>query len=947
LTGLRQSEAQAQQMAAVAYRNLFEQGNHFAAILAPEGGVLEANRQLLETCGFARDSVTGKPFWECGWWNRSTELMETIRWACKQAASGTVFRSVLSYFTADGGERTVDLVIAPVLDEHGKVLFLNPTGTDITERMRAEVALRESEGRHRFLSQLLAATQSLIDPDEIMAVSARLLAEHLGADRCAYAEVENEATFVITGDYSPALPSIVGRWPVVDFGDACLRLMSINEPYVVHDVDADARIASHHLPAYRATQIGAVICVPLHKEGKFTAAMAVQQSKARQWHPSEVKLVTDVVARCWETLERARTALAERRLHAAVAAERARLEELFQLAPAFMAVLSGPDHVVERVNAKCTKVLGNRDLIGRPLREVLPELQGQRLLEILDDVYRSGQPHSATNASVKLRSVEDRLLREHTLEYVYQPIRDTEGNTSGVLIQGIDLTQRTRAEANLSNVVAESDRRRRLYETALSNTPDLVYVFDLQHRFTYANEALLRMWGRTWSEAIGKTCLELGYEPWHAAMHDREIDQVRSTKQPIRGEVPFTGTNGCRFYDYIFVPVLGANGEVEAVTGTTRDVTERKAMEQELREADKKKDEFLAMLAHELRNPLAPVRSGLDLLRLTGHDAEVLDVMQSQVEHLVRLVDDLLDVSRIMRGKVELRMEIVDVSAIVKRAVETVQPMIEKLHQNLHVCLPSQPVWLDADPIRLTQAIGNLLNNASKYSETGGQIDLTVAVEDSWVAINVRDNGIGISSELLPQVFDLFTQDHRHVDRSQGGLGIGLTVVKSLTEMHGGKAEGRSEGPGHGSEFTLRLPVSCHVSTVRDACVTTTPSPGLRILVVDDNVSATVILCRLLSKLGNHHVFTVHDGAEAVTAIKSQFPDLVLLDIGLPNLDGYEVAREIRQRPELAHVRIIALTGYGSQEDRRKSSQAGFDGHLVKPLGIDVLRSVLAGAVPQ
>ncbi len=363
-----------------------------------------------------------------------------------------------------------------------------------------------------------------------------------------------------------------------------------------------------------------------------------------------------------------------------------------------------------------------------------------------------------------------------------------------------------------------------------------------------------------------------------------------------------------------------------------------------LREEGRKKDEFLAMLAHELRNPLAPIRSGLDLLGIMGADSEILQTMQLQIEHLVRLVDDLLDVSRIMRGKVELRREPTEVSSVIARAIDAVQPLVDKNGQQLSVIVPEEPIWFDADAVRMAQVIGNLLNNASKYTESCGQIELRVEQQDEHVLIRVRDTGIGISPDILPHVFDLFTQDQRAIDRSQGGLGIGLTVVKSLVELHGGTVSLRSDGVGKGSEFTVRLPTMKQLEQPPRFNQPVLPASAVRILVVDDNVPAANMLSLLLKKLGDHEVFLAHDGVAALAAAKQHLPDLILLDIGLPKLDGLEVARRLRHHPESNHVFVVALTGYGTDEDRRKSLDAGFDEHLVKPPGVDALQKLLARA---
>jgi PAS domain S-box-containing protein len=362
----------------------------------------------------------------------------------------------------------------------------------------------------------------------------------------------------------------------------------------------------------------------------------------------------------------------------------------------------------------------------------------------------------------------------------------------------------------------------------------------------------------------------------------------------------------------------------------------------EVRDAARRKDEFLAMLAHELRNPLAPIRSGLDLLKLSDAEPEVVEVMSDQVGHVVRLVDDLLDVSRILRGKVELKKVTTDLAAVLRRAVEAVRPRTEEHAQQLTAVLPDWPLRIDADPVRLTQVVTNLLNNASKYTDDGGNIRLEASHEGGDVVIRVRDSGIGIDPKLLPRIFELFTQADQALDRSQGGLGIGLTVVKSLVEMHGGSVTASSEGHGRGSEFVIRLPAAEPAELSASNGPAAAPAGPLRILVVDDNAPAAKLLGRLLERLGGHEIRIAHDGEAALVEAEAFRPDLVLLDIGLPRMDGFEVARRLRERPGFSDVLLVALTGYGTAEDRRRSLEAGFDEHLVKPPGVEMLRTVLA-----
>jgi PAS domain S-box-containing protein len=498
---------------------------------------------------------------------------------------------------------------------------------------------------------------------------------------------------------------------------------------------------------------------------------------------------------------------------------------------------------------------------------------------------------------------------------------------------------------------AESERLRRMYETALDSTPDFFYVFDLEHRAIYANEALRKVWGV--EDVSGKKWMDLGYEQWHADLHDREIEQVVATRAPIHSEIPFTGTNGTRVYDYIFAPVFGPGGEVVAIAGVTRDVTERKAAEQALRdqaerlaESDRAKDEFLATLSHELRNPLAPLRNAIALLRsATIRDERVAGlqaVMERQVNHLVRLVDDLLEVSRISRGTFLLRKEPVSLATVVRNAIETSSPLLQAGGHELVEDLPAEPLWLEGDPVRLAQVLANLLNNAAKYTEDAGRIELRAWREDAQAVVSVRDNGLGIGPEMLPRLFDMFSRGDRDTARSQGGLGIGLALARRLVEMHEGSLEARSEGLGLGSEFVLRLPLARAES--KPAAASTAPADdlrGMRVLVVDDNHDAGDSIAVVLQQLGAD-VRVLRDGASGLTAFDEFAPTAALLDIGMPGMNGYEVARSIRARPGGDATRLIALTGWGQADDRRRAREAGFDHHLVKPAELPALLALLA-----
>lgn len=534
--------------------------------------------------------------------------------------------------------------------------------------------------------------------------------------------------------------------------------------------------------------------------------------------------------------------------------------------------------------------------------------------------------------------------------------RDELGRPLRIVALIEDVTAAKIAEEQVVRLTEEAERQRRIYETALSNTADCNYVFDLRARLVFANRSLLKLWGKNLPEVLGKNFVELGYPVETAERLIRQIEQVIQTKRPLRDEFVYASGIGPRNYEYILMPVLNEAGSAVAVTGSARDITDRKQMEEVLRrqterllEADRRKDEFLATLAHELRNPLAPIRNALHLMRRTEASAIEAEraMAERQVVHLARLIDDLMDVARISQGKIELHKSVVDLGVVVHQAVETARPQIDERRHKLVVSPPEEPIALEADPTRLEQILWNLLNNAAKYTEPGGVIRLAVEPEGEEVVIRVIDNGIGIAPEMLPRVFDMFVQvgDHRH--HAQGGLGIGLSLVRTLVQMHGGSIAAKSEGPGKGSEFTIRLPVLARgIETERKAVdsprKTLLKPPCRRILVVDDNRDGARSLARVLTKLYGQEVRIALDGPEALIVADDFRPDVIFLDIGLPGLNGYDVSKTLRDRDEFQKTLIVALTGWGGQEDdKRLAREAGIDLNLVKPVDPETLRELL------
>lgn len=644
ITGKRQAEERERRLLAEAatanakFRAFFDQGPLYAGVMALDGTLLEANRLALEACGFTKEQVIGKKFWECAWWSPSSGLMETIRAGSAKAAAGELFQAELPYFVADGTERMVDFILLPIKDEAGRVLFLAPTGTDITDRKRAEA------DRQKFVTL-----------------------------------VENSTDFIGMCDLA-AVPFFVNR--------AGLQMVGL-----------DGIEQARHTPA-----------------GDF----------------------------------------------------------------------------------------------------FFPEDQSR----IMDEFFPS------------------------------------------VLAKGHG---------------------------------------EIEVRFRH---------------------FQTGEARWMA---------------------------------YKVLTLTDATGHAVAFATVSQDVTERRRMEDDLRklaadlsEADRRKDDFLATLAHELRNPLAPIRNALQVIRLSPDreaQEQALSMMGRQLAQMVRLVDDLLDVSRISRGKLELRRERVQLSAIVTSAVETSRPLIDHLGHELTVTLPKQPLLVEADLTRLAQVFSNLLNNSAKYMDRGGHIGLTAERQGSDVVVSVKDSGIGIAADQLPRIFEMFSQVDGSLERSQGGLGIGLTLVKRLVEMHGGRIEARSEGLGKGAEFIVRMPVvvgATQAQVVGRKDEAAAPKSSLRILIVDDNRDSADSLTMLLRLMGND-TRTAYDGQEGVALAGEIQPDVILLDIGLPKLNGYEACRRIREQPWGKSVVLIAVTGWGQEDDRRRSHEAGFDHHMVKPVDPQELLKLLAG----
>jgi len=692
-----------------------------------------------------------------------------------------------------------------VRDADGNPTRMVGSMLDLTER-------RSSEKRQRFLTELATMTQQLAAPEEVTAQTAKLLAEHLGADRCVYGEVVEEVEFVVLGAYSPEVPSIEGRWPVAAFGEVCRRSLLACEPYVVVDVEQDDRLTPENRSVFRDLKMQAAICVPLFKNGILTAAMAVHQTNPRTWRAEEIQLVQTVAAQCWEAIERAQA--------------------------------------------------------NRRLRE--SEERFRRLVE--------GAPFGIYIVDSRLRIVH---MNAGSQEDAFRNVRPVLGRDIG-------------------------EAMRILWPEEVANQIVAAFVRTLETGEPYLSKDFVNR--RVDLEAIE------GYE-WELQRH-----------------VLADGQFGVICYYF--------------------DSSELHLAQEALREADRRKDEFLATLAHELRNPLAPIRTGLELLKISqeGSNAsqETLQVMERQTLQLVTLVDDLLDVSRITRGKLNLRRDRVNLEEIIRSAVEASSPLIKEQGHRLSIQLPDTPTYLNVDPHRMAQVVSNLLTNAARYTPQGGDIEVTCRIEQGEAVISIRDSGVGIPAEMQQRIFDMFDQGERSSGSGHTGLGIGLTLVRSLVEMHQGSVEVESAGTGQGSEFRVRLPhaapapgeIAEEPSSVSDQQLST--DFGLRVLVVDDNRGGAHLLSRLCQKLGND-VRKASDGLQAIQEAADFHPQVVLMDVNMPVMDGCEAARRMRAEPWGETITLVAVTGNGQELDRQRSKEAGFDQHLVKPIGAADLQRLFAG----
>ncbi len=598
------------------------------------------------------------------------------------------------------------------------------------------------------------------------------------------------------------------------------------------------------------------------------------------------------------------------------------------------------DGIIQSWNAAAERVFGftAEEAIGRHISLVIPP----------DRIAEEDQIIASMRAGRRIEHYEtERLHRDGRRIYVsltISPIKDASGNVIGASKVARDITRRRQVESERQNFV-----------TLVENSADFIGMCDLDGIPFFVNRAGLEAVGLENLEEARRTPVQEFFFPEDQELIMNQFFPAVAKNGHGEIEIRFRHfkTGEARWMVYKVLLLTNAAKETVGYATVSQDITDRKRLEDNLRllamdlsETDRRKNEFLATLAHELRNPLAPMSNMLEVVKRANGDGEILkqahDTIERQLGQMVRLVDDLLDLNRITHDRLELRRSEVELASVIQQAVEVARPLIDSAGQELTVELPDQPIYLNADRARLAQVFGNLLNNSCKYTRANGRIWLQARLVGDEVVVSVRDNGAGIPPDKLESIFDMFMQVDRSAERSQDGLGIGLTLVKRLAEMHGGSIEALSAGEEQGSEFVVRLPILQRPAEALsdDAKFSGEATSQRRILIVDDNKDSADSLAMLLEITGNK-TYMAHDGVEAVEAIEKHRPEVVLLDIGLPKLDGHEVCRRIREQPWGKDIVVIALTGWGQEDDRRKSEEAGFDGHLVKPVDYEQLLEML------
>lgn len=794
--------------------------------------------------------------------------------------------------------------------------------TDITERKRQEFNLL-------FLTEISQDLAQLDTIEEIMNTVGAKIGTYLQVTQCLFAQINeaqdqvlvehvwhNEASLDLTGEYQ------LSKFVTEEFQQAARA----KEAIVIPNTQTDARTDAN---SYAAVNIYAFVTVPFHRGEAWKYLLTVNDSQPRDWRKEEVELIRELANRLFQRLERARAEEALRR-------SEQELRLITDAIPALIAYVD-KDYIYRFVNKMYTQWFGYKpeDILGKHVREML----GKAVYEV---VLPNLQKVLAGEELTFERLLTYKNAGERYVHVNYIPDVQPDGKVKGYYALVQDITERARAEEALRN---SEEKYRNLFNSIDEGFCVCEMLFDeannpYDYLFLEINPMYAKLTGL--DNAVGKTAREL--TPYLEEKWFEIYSKVVLTGEAVRFESHLEAWD--KWYD-LHVSRVGKPEELKFAI-LFSDITNRKQAEEALRDADRRKNEFLATLAHELRNPLTPIRSALEILNHTDNPAQAQQartIIERQIRKIVILVDDLLEISRITRGKIQLHKEVISVQAVIKDVIETTEPLMVAAGHQFTLQVPEEVICIDADDVRIAQIIINIVNNAIKYTNTDGQISLTVATENDQVIIRIKDNGVGIPTDRLESIFEIFEQVEHAGKKFQSGLGIGLSLAKELTELHGGTITAHSEGQGKGSEFTIRLPLAEDQTPLNDEppCDDEPVIPAFagnrkRILVVEDDIDIADMLQAVL-ELENYKVQIANSGESAIQVAKEFLPEAALVDIGLPDMDGHEVARRLRK--EHSDLLLIAHSGWGADEDLQRSKEAGFDYHLVKPAEIEEITALL------
>jgi PAS domain S-box-containing protein len=863
----------------------------------PHGNVTFLNPVAAHLTGWSLPEAVGLPlgtvFRSVQVTSRTTDEILTAKVVGVGETSLSLEEAVL--FARDCRKRSVEYKAAPIRDTHGKVKGVVIIFRDISERNRIELARKESEERFQQLADNI---------NDVFWIH----------------ELEGPQTVYVSSAYE----SLWGR--------SCQSLYERPMSYLEAVHPDDRHIA---LQAHKRLESG---------EATADEYRIIGPHGAIRWIWDRGFPIRDESGRVVRVAGIAEDITERKLVEQALRDGEERFRTLADATPVLVWG-SGTDKRCTYFNKQWL------NFTGRSIKQEMGDGWAEGVHP--DDLERCLETYVASFDARTPFTMEYRL-RRHDGEYRWVldngvPKFDPSGAFSGYIGSCLDITDRRRAEVQLRE---SEERFRRIVETALEG----IWVLDPQGRTTFANARLAEMLGISLADLLGSSVFDY-MDPEDRAQSAARLEQRRQGIAEVH-DFRFRRADGQELWAIVSAsPYTDDQGIVVGILEMLTDITDRKSAEDELRQANRRREEFLAVLSHELRNPLAPIQTAVDLMDQRGKDgagsSRELAIIKRQVQNLRRLVDDLLDVSRISRGKIELQKQLVELTVLAGEAVDAVRPLFVERRQGLQISIPELPIFVEADSTRLEQILSNLLLNASKFTPQGGRICLDVDLLQSEVLIRVRDTGIGIDPNLLPRVFDLFLQGERRAGLSHEGGGIGLSLAKNLVELHGGSIAAHSQGSDMGSEFVVKLPLSARVrpesEKTRESIHVEASGflPLRRILIVDDNVQAADGLGRLMSVVFGQEVRVAYSGHSALDVAESFLPDLILLDLEMTGMDGYEVAMRLRERSECSQAYIVAVTGWGHEEDRRRSLELGFDLHLVKPVTARDLRVLLADLRPK